>query len=292
MNTRLQRIAVACATLALSAGVAHASADPSGTATTAAAAFASEFGPVTAVVGVSSPIVDATVSIVAPAVSAAVAFVPRRHATRSDAVRYEPRRHRRPGGYGPAPESFGQIHAGMFDPEGDPEAGFLAGFRGGIAPDPHVRVGGLLDWSHKQSNTGTLVTSTPGPGGTTIITERDVRSSTFDLVPFMVFVEYVPVPDGPVTPYVGIAGGGEWLHLSADDINIPVSFDADYAGWGWQGWIGASAELGPHARVIGELFTNSATVSRDAYDPILDLDVRESVDVDGTGVRFGISWGF
>lgn len=289
MHSRLQRIAIACATLALSAGVAHASG--TGTGAASAAAFAHEFGPVAAV-SVAAPALEATVSVVAPAVSAAVAFVPKRHATRYDGVRYEPRRSRRPGGYGPAPESFGQFHLGAFDPEGGPEAGFLAGFRGGIAPDPHVRFGAMIDWNHKESNSGTLVTSTPGPGGTTIVTERDVRSSTFDLVPVMAFIEYLPVPEGPVTPYVGLAGGAEWLHLSADDISIPVGFEADYTGWGWQAWVGVSAELGPHARFSGELFTNASEVSRDAYDPLLDADVRESVDVDGTGVRLGISWGF
>jgi len=293
MNVRLHRFAVACAALALSAGVAHASANPAGAAN--AVAFAHEFGTVAAGMTAApshAVAVEGAVVLSAPPVAAALSWVPRQHRTRSDGVRYEPRSRWRREGSGPVPESFGQIHAGMFDPEGDPEAGFLVGFRGGVAPDPHVRIGAMLDWNHKESNAGTVVTSTPGPGGTTIVTERDVTRSSFDLVPFMAFIEYVPVPEGPVTPYVGIAGGGEWLHLSADDIAIPVSFEADYGGWGWQGWVGVSAELGPHARFTGELFTNAATVSRDAYDPLLDLDVRESVDVDGSGLRFGISWGF
>lgn len=220
--------------------------------------------------------------------SSSISFAESR--TRYDGVRYQPRRQRSSQSYGPVPETFGQIHGGAFDPEGNPEAGFLVGVRGGFAPDPHTRFGAMLDWSHKSSRSGTLVTSTPGPGGTTIITERDVASSSLDLVPLMAFIEFVPIPDGPITPYLGLAGGVEWLHLNAEDINIPTEFDADYAGWGWQAWLGAAFEMGPHTRFNAEIFTNGAEVSRDAFDPFLGQDVSETVNMDGSGVRFGISW--
>lgn len=284
MTTLIRRITLAGAALALVAGSARAD--------VSAAAFADEFGALAMDATAAAPSVAAEVAVIAPPVVGGLAWVPRERPETHASVRYVPRTRRARHATPLAPTGFFHLYGGAFDPEGRPEARFLGGMRAGAMPDPHLRVGALLEWSHRQNDHGTLVSSVPGPGGVIIDSEVDVQRSTFDLVPFMAFAEYHAVPESPVSPYFGLAGGGEWLHLTADDISIPVGFEADYAGWGWQSWAGVSVELGPAARFTGEVFLNQATVSRDAYDPILGFDVRESVNVDGGGVRAGLTWEF
>lgn len=291
MTRRPKRLAIAAAMLALTAGGARASASAPDAAT--AAVFAQEFGALAITdLPVAAPLLEPAVSVMTPAVTTAIGWVPKPRPRASGAVRYEPRRQSPPPGHPPVPQGFANLYGGMLDPEGIPAARFIGGFRAGAAPDPHLRLGALVEWSHQQTDAGTLTSTTPGPGGIPIVSEIDVQSSTFDLVPFMAFAEVSLMPKRFVSPYVGIAGGGEWLHLTASDINIPVGFEADYTGWGWQSWAGVALSLGLRARLTGEVFMNQATVSRNAWDPMLGYEVRESVNVDGGGFRAGLAWGF
>jgi hypothetical protein len=96
----------------------------------------------------------------------------------------------------------------------------------------------------------------------------------------------------PFSPYFGAAAGYEVLWLRAEDFTAGTEFDATYGGFGWQAWAGASLPLGGTARVVAEVFTNQSEVGRDVEDVTTGERLRETVNVDGMGMRFGLAWGF
>jgi hypothetical protein len=213
-----------------------------------------------------------------------------------ESVRYRPRRryHEPP----PPPASsrsktdgFSQLHAGFLDPDGEERGpGFVAGFRGGIASD-HVVFGGMIDWRHKAETQSELVSETDGPGGEPIEVRREFSNSSSDLVPIMGFLQ-VNAGRLPFSPYFGAAAGYEVLWLRAQDHVTATEFDATYGGFGWQAWAGLSLPLGGTTRLVGEIFSNQSEVSRDVEDVTTGEVLQETVNVDGAGMRFGLSWGF
>jgi hypothetical protein len=192
---------------------------------------------------------------------------------------------------GPRPETFSQLHIGVQDVDGREEPGVLFGFRGGIQVDPNVALGGQIEWRHHGNSDTQVISEQTGPGGTPITVRQDLSRSSSDLIPIMALIQ-VGGGGSQVTPYFGLAGGGEILHLSAEDFTTGEDFDGTFAGWGWQVWAGVSMPLSGQARVNAEAFYNGATdLSRDVDDPS-GFTVRESVDMSGAGARIGLAWGF
>ncbi len=209
-------------------------------------------------------------------------------------VRYHPR-YGRPAyrdDYGRRPETFSQIHIGIQDVDGAEHPGGLIGFRGGLAVDPNVVIGGQVEWRHRGNSDTQVLSQQPGPGGTTIQVREDISRSSSDLIPLMGMIQ-VGGGGATVTPYVGLAGGVEVLHLSAENFATGEKFDGNFAGFGWQLWAGVSMPLSGQARVNAEGFYNGATdLSRDVDDPTTGGTLRESVDMSGAGARLGLAWGF
>jgi len=212
--------------------------------------------------------------------------------TRFESTRYRPRRPRAYSDRGPRPESFSQLHVGFLDPRGDESNGVLFGFRGGLVVDPHVQIGGLVDWRHRSNAATAVISKGPGPGGTVITTRADLARSSSDLVPVLGFIQLSGGSGLPVIPYFGLAGGIEVLHLSADNFQTGERFEGTFSGFGWQVWGGAALPLSGRARLGAEVFVNAAELSRDVEDAFTGQSLRETVDMDGTGMRFGIQWGF
>jgi hypothetical protein len=198
----------------------------------------------------------------------------------------------------PGEQGYFDLHGGVFEfispgatrPNGARSSNF--GMKLGFNAGPAVRLGTLLDWQYRSESNTVPINTTQGPGGTTITNSVDLGSGTSSLVPWMGFLEISPVPRAPISPYVGIAGGYEWLNLHATRSDIPVAFDANYGGWGWQAWGGMAFKLGPVVRMTGEVYGNFAEPSRDAYDTTLNAVTRETVNVDGAGVRAGLQFLF
>lgn len=207
-----------------------------------------------------------------------------------ESARYRPRRsgYARSSAYGGST----MLHAGFFDPDGDPSRGLLFGFRMGPKVDEHVQLGLGLDWRHKTQSYTELVGTGTGPGGEQIEIRRELSRSTSDWVPLQLFAEINAGSDMGVIPYFGVAGGYQWLGISGDDYNGGDFFDTTFGGWGWQGWGGAAFPLGPRTRLNAEVFVNGADLHRDTVDALTGDDVRETVSMDGVGMRFGLSWGF
>lgn len=210
--------------------------------------------------------------------------------TRLESIRYRPRRSRpsRVSSYGGST----MIHAGFFDPDGAPQRGVLFGFRMGPKVDERLQLGVGLDWRHRTERYTQLLGTGTGPGGEQIDIRRELSRSTSDWVPLQMFAELNAGSDLPVIPYFGIAGGYQWLGISGDDYNTGSSFDATFGGWGWQGWGGVAYPIGPRSRLNAEVFVNGAELNRDTVDAFTGQDVRESVSMNGVGMRFGLSWGF
>ena len=94
-----------------------------------------------------------------------------------------------------------------------------------------------------------------------------------------------------LVPYAGIGAGYEWLLLSAQDYETGLNYDATFGGWGWQAWAGLGISLGKSVRMTGEIFSNQADVERDVLDDT-GISFTERVNLDGTGMRFGLNFGF
>ena len=190
----------------------------------------------------------------------------------------------------PRKDGFSQIHAGFLDPDGAQEAGLILGYRMGFSVDPNIAIGGQLDWRHQGDQQSTIVSEAPGPGGTTITTQTDVARSSSDLIPILGMIQ-VNAGDMGVIPYLGAGAGYEILHLASDDFQNGQEFRGTFGGFGWQVWTGVAVPLSNQAKLTAEAFLNRSEVSRDATDST-GQDVRETVNMDGTGARFGLMWGF
>jgi len=186
---------------------------------------------------------------------------------------------------------FSQLHAGFFDPDGEQEAGFIGGFRGGASVDNHVQLGVGIDWAYKASRATEVVTFVPLPGGGTSERRLELARSSSNLFPLMAFLQLSPGNENDVHPYFGIGGGYEVLFLSAEDFTTGDKFDATYSGWGWQGWAGVAIPLSGRNSINVEIFRNLAELDRDVQDPN-GQTYNEVVDAHGVGMRFGLNWGF
>lgn len=205
-------------------------------------------------------------------------------------VRYRPRSH----GYRRGPEAAGvsQLHVGFFDPNGDQDARLDIGVRGGPMIDENLQLGLGVDWIHKTENISSVTTSTTGPGGVPIEVKQDIARASVNMFPIMAFVQLSAPDNLALIPYFGAGGGYQVLVLSGDDFVTGQSFDGTFSGWGWQVWGGLGLPLGGRTRLTGELFVNGAELGRDATDQVTGQTVHETVNADGAGARFGVSWGF
>ena len=186
---------------------------------------------------------------------------------------------------------FSQIHAGFLDPDGDQSASLVLGTRVGFNLDRNVAIGGMIDWRHQGNQENTVISSAPGPGGTTIDTETQVAKSSSDLIPILGMLQ-INMGNGGIIPYIGAGAGYEILHLASDDFVNGQEFRGTFGGFGWQVWAGAALPLcSNQTRLTAEAFLNQADLSRDAVDA-LGQPVTETVNMDGTGARFGLQWAF
>src|SRR5262249_43484529 len=156
---------------------------------------------------------------------------------------------------------------------------------------PNVTLGAQVDWHHKSDRETQIVSTGPGPGGETIVTNRDLARSSSDLLPMMGYLQ-LNMGRLAISPYVGVAGGYEVLFLSAEDFATGEDFNGTFDGFGWQAWGGASISLSGPARLNAEVFINRGELDRDTHDPATGETFRESIDVDGAGIRGGVSFSF
>jgi hypothetical protein len=222
-------------------------------------------------------------------------FAPGPGRTEYESVRYRPRRervYRENYGRGPQPASVSELHLGFFDPEGDESNGVVFGGRLGLQVDPHIAIGGDIDWHHKSDRQTEIVSTGPGPGGQDVEVRRELARSSSNLFPILGYLQINADPSLSVIPYFGIAGGYEALFISAEDFQTGEDFDGTFDGFGWQAWAGAAMPLSGRSRLNAEIFINQAELGRDVDDAITGETFRETVTQNGAGMRVGLSWGF
>ncbi|MEO5987934.1 MAG: hypothetical protein ABIU54_11130 [Candidatus Eisenbacteria bacterium] len=188
--------------------------------------------------------------------------------------------------------SVSQIHLGFFDPDGSRGEQFLIGIRGGPMLDSHVQLGLGVDWIHKTEKTSSVTSSQNGPGGTPIEVRQDLARASSHLFPVLAYVQFSMDDDMAVVPFFGAGAGYEVMLLSAEDFTTGAQYDGTFGGWGWQVWGGAALPLSGRTRVTGEVFVNGGELTRDVKDSFAGSSYRETVDVDGAGMRVGLAWGF
>ena len=220
--------------------------------------------------------------------------------TTFESVRYRPRPRRYPrddyyesrsrrSNYG-APF---QIHAGFFEVnEEDSPTSFVVGMRGGPMVDPHVQLAFGLDWMHNGEKSRTVTGDPYEQGGVIIVPERELARASSDILPITANLQVNLATDGPMIPYVGIGGGWQVLFLNAEDFATGEEFDATFSGWMWQLYGGVQFPLSGQARLVGEAFLHQGDAEREVDDVLTGATYREIVDLDGAGMRFGLSWGF
>jgi len=191
---------------------------------------------------------------------------------------------------GTEPRVMKELHAGFQNPDGDSGTQVVVGGRVAQTVSPHLAIGGMLDWSHRGESLAQVIHSGPGPAGSTISTERELSRAASDLVPVLAYLQVSGDAGRGAIPYVGGGGGYELLFLSARDFTTGDRYDATFHGWGWQTWVGVAVPLSPRARVSAEVFGNFSDLARDAGDEA-GYRVRETVNMNAVGMRFGLAFG-
>lgn len=207
-------------------------------------------------------------------------------------ARYEPRRSRSrhssrgSSGWGGST----QIHGGFFNFDDAQGTSGLFGFRAGPRFGQHLSIGVGTDWQWQSENISEVVGEGSSVGGQPVVIHQEIARATSHLVPVMGYMEMSAGSSLPISPYVGAGGGYQWLFLSGEDYVTLERYDATFGNWGWQAWAGLTLRLSPTVRLNGEAFYNNATLNRDSR--LADGTViRESVDANGIGGRFGLSFG-
>ena len=205
--------------------------------------------------------------------------------------RYDrPRRYREESRSRGGSGAMSQLHIGFFSPSEFSSSGLVLGYRGGVSPDEHIQVGVDVDWHYKSERQTDVVSQQALPTGGSAQVKRVLSSASSNLIPVLGFVQVSGDGTMPVIPYAGVGVGYEAYFLSADDFNTGAHFDAQYGGFAWQAWGGAQLPLSGRSRLVGEVFVNQADLGRDV--DLLGLTYRETVNLNGAGMRFGVSWGF
>lgn len=184
-----------------------------------------------------------------------------------------------------------QIYGGRLDPDGATDGEFLMGIRTGPKLSKHLQLGLMFDWVRDSDYESSFTTTSPGPGGVNITTKYDYSGAYTDLFPLMGFVQLSLNEKRFISPYGGIGGGYQWLNVTAYD-RYGTWYDANFGGWGWQGWAGVALRVTDGVRISGEAMYNSVELSRNVYDEVNGWTNHETVPMYGVGARFGLAFGF
>lgn len=189
------------------------------------------------------------------------------------------------------PQGWLQIRGGGYDSENVSKDDWTLGlkFVGNVAPT--VRLGAAIDLMRRENSDRTIVTEYRDASGNPVRSEVTTGEAESNLVPLMAVAEVV-FPTPAIQPYVGIAGGWEFLNVQAVDYESGTEYEADYDGPGWQIYGGVGFALARRFQLSAEVFHNESTVERRVVDPFAGVAYDERIDVDGTGLRAGLNFAF
>ena len=189
------------------------------------------------------------------------------------------------------PYGFMNVGGGIFDPKEQPGNGFYANLALGSEVSAPLDIGGQVSWYHRSSNGEQVLSSYQLPNGTVVQQSVETQSVDTDLLPVMGIIR-LKFPLAPqFTPYVGGGAGYEWLWVQGTDQD-GVPFSNDYSGFGAQLMGGLNIMASETVGLYGEATYNFSTLDFDYYDPTLNAQIKESVNMDGLAVHGGLRFRF
>lgn len=175
------------------------------------------------------------------------------------------------------------LHGGVFSPIDQTITNAMLGARIGVHMGAPVLFGVSGGWVyHTKSLYDAASGDLPGLEPRTVLATANAH-----LIPAMLFVQ-ATLWERFLSPYVGIGGGYEWLLLRAEDFRTDEVFSRTYSGPSWEWYAGVGLKMSRAARLDGELFYSAGTLGRDVLDAN-DRLLKETVDMDGVGVRVGLN---
>jgi hypothetical protein len=185
-----------------------------------------------------------------------------------------------------------QIHVGYFDPDNELGSRMLVGIRGGPMLTRNLQLGLAVDWIHRTNHISSLDSTRSGTGGVPITVRNEVARTSMNMFPVMGFLQLSAPDNLGIVPYIGGGGGYQVMILSSDDYVTVQHAQTTLGGWGWQAWAGLGISAGGHVRLFAEGYKSEFELSREVTDQASSLPVRETVNANGMGARFGLLWGF
>ncbi len=176
------------------------------------------------------------------------------------------------------------LHGGAWTPIHKRTANAMIGTRIGLNMGDHVLFGGLTGWTYHSAN---LYDTAPASGPPGLHPQTVLATASANLIPAMAFLQVTLTKKSLLAPYVGIAAGYEWLYLKAKDYRTDADSSLTYGSPAWEWYAGMGLRLSRSVRVDGEAYFNGAEPGRDVI--VNNERLREVVDMNGVGVRVGLS---
>jgi len=179
------------------------------------------------------------------------------------------------------------LHGGAFSLVNASATSATLGARVGTNMGAPLVLGVMADWIYRaKSIYGLADVGLPG-----LEPKRVLSTNEAHLVPAMAFLQVTLTQKYPLVPYMGVGAGYEWLILRTIDYRTESHRSITYGNWAWQPYAGMGLKVSNEVRVDGEAFYNAGHLVRDVYDAD-GARGREVVDVEGAGVRVGLSIGY
>lgn len=184
-------------------------------------------------------------------------------------------------------QSYITVKVGSFNPE-DAKAGIIVGLSTGRQVDERVDFGLGADLFLRKFTQETTVAEPTTPGGTTYQNvQKEIDYSMYGL-PIMIQLNIRVLPQAVVIPYLGLAGGYEIVFSREANYITGDKDNRLYGGFGWQVMLGGEYPFGSASGLLGEIFYNGCTVSRNKGSSDLGYPISEELDFSGLGFRVGV----
>jgi len=187
-------------------------------------------------------------------------------------------------------QSVLKIKIGTFNPR-DAKAGLLMGISTGRQVDERVDFGIGADLFIRRFTQKTAVAEVDSLGQISPSIEQIEISYSMYGLPIMVHIDARILPNAPVIPYVGLAGGYELLFSREANYLNGTKDNRLYGGFGWQAMIGAEYPLGSSSAILGEILYNGCTLSRSQGSSEAGFPLHEELNFSGLGFRIGMRLG-
>jgi hypothetical protein len=181
---------------------------------------------------------------------------------------------------------------GTYDPEGHPDAGRFFGLTTGVEFQNRFTVGFTLDYHRRSFIDETVIAESVDQNGNVIYTTVRRVDTSSNLIPLGVSLGLRLPGSRTLTPFVGAGVAYEILVNDVENHELGIRDTNVYTGPGWQLFGGLMVPVTSEVRLLGELWTNNATVRRDIDRYELGLPVGEKIDVGGFGARLGVEFHF